>query len=128
MDTLTKTERSNRMALVRSKNTKPEQQVHSVVKGLGYQFITHDRSLPGNPDFDFRKQKKVILVHGCFWHRHACFNGIRLPKSRRRFWINKLEKNLHRDRRNRRLINRRGWRYMTVWECKMKHFTELRRR
>src|ERR1700759_4011167 len=108
MDTLSKIERSKRMSLVRAKNTKPEQQVSSVIRSLGYQFTTHDRSLPGNPDFVFRKQRKVIFVHGCFWHRHNCFNGIRLPKSRRKFWISKLEKNFQRDRRNRRLINKQG--------------------
>ena len=125
MDTLSKAERSKRMSLVRAKNTKPEQIVRSVIRALGYRFTTHDRSLPGNPDFVFRTQRKVIFVHGCFWHRHGCFNGVRLPKSRREFWASKLESNLRRDRRNHRLINKQGWRYITIWECKMKPSADL---
>lgn len=125
MDTLSKSERSKRMSLVRSRDTKPERLVRSVLLALGYHFTTHDRSLPGNPDFVFRKRRKVIFVHGCFWHRHACLNGVRVPKSRRGFWLAKLERNIQRDRINRRLVNKQGWRYMTIWECKMKHPCDL---
>src|SRR5262245_44191753 len=103
MDTLSASERSKRMALVRSKNTKPEVVVRKLVHSLGHRFRLHGRKLPGRPDLVFARQKKVLFVHGCFWHRHSdtrCALA-RLPKSRLEFWLPKLESNRLRDRRNR---------------------------
>src|SRR3989442_5328713 len=97
MDTLTRSERSKRMALIRSKNTKPELLVRKIAHSCGYRFRLHASQLPGKPDLVFHKQKKVIFVHGCFWHRHPGCALARLPKSKLRYWIPKLNKNRRRD-------------------------------
>lgn len=125
MDTLSPEERSERMALVRGKNTQPELLVRSIVFSLGYRYRLHARDLSGKPDLVFRKQKKVIFVHGCFWHRHKGCALARLPKSRLDFWVPKLEENRERDKRNKRALSRDGWRVLTIWECQTKKKANL---
>lgn len=118
-DTLSPAARSERMSRVRGKDTKPELTVRRLVHGLGYRYRLHDARLPGKPDLVFRSRRKVIFVHGCFWHRHpdtAC-KLARMPKSRQEFWEPKLEGNRERDERTRRLLDEQGWRQMVVWEC-----------
>src|SRR5260370_40287682 len=90
MDTLPQSERSKRMALVRSKNTKPELQVRRIARSCGYKFRLNVTSLPGKPDLVFPKLRKVIFVHGCYWHRHPGCPLARLPKSKLGFWLPKL--------------------------------------
>ncbi len=120
MDTLTRAQRSERMRLVKSRGTTPELLVKRLLKSMRLKFNTHDASVPGSPDFVFRRQGKVIFVHGCFWHRHAsCHNGRRLPKSRLDFWKIKLDKNRRRDLRILRQLNRLGWSYLVIWECQL---------
>lgn len=93
MDTLTTVERSERMSRVRSKDTKPEMTVRSLVHRMGYRYRLHDRSLPGNPDLVFRSRGKIIFVHGCFWHRHGTnCEYTRWPKSKLHFWRARAEK------------------------------------
>lgn len=128
IDTLTKAERSERMSRVRAKDTKPEMTVRRLVHGMGYRYRLHDRRLPGSPDLVFRSRRKVIFVHGCFWHRHpdpSC-KLARMPKSRQDFWGPKLEGNRERDERNRVALDREGWRQMVVWECECRHEEQLR--
>lgn len=108
------------MARVRSKNSRPELFVRKLVYSLGYRYRLHARDLPGQPDIAFRKFRKVIFVHGCFWHRHAACALARLPKSRLDFWLPKLEGNKKRDDSNRRALLRDGWRVLTIWECQLK--------
>lgn len=124
-DTLTKAERSRRMSLVRGKDTRPEIQVRGALHRLGYRYRLHVRSLPGTPDVVFASRKKVIFVHGCFWHRHARCKLARLPKSRLAFWKNKLEGNKLRDKKNQQRLSRRGWRYLVVWECQLSNFQRI---
>lgn len=119
MDTLTKIERSLRMSLVRSKDTKPEMLARRLVHSMGYRYRLHDRRLPGCPDMVFASRRKVIFVHGCFWHQHKCAMGDRMPKSRLGFWRAKLEGNKTRDARNLQSLRRLGWRAMVVWECQI---------
>lgn len=109
------------MALVRSKDTRPEMAVRKLVWNLGYRYRLHRRDLPGCPDLVFSGSRKVIFVHGCFWHRHKGCALARLPKSRLDFWGPKLESNALRDKRNKRALARRGWRVLTVWECELKN-------
>jgi len=116
-DTLSKRDRSDLMSRIRSKDTRPELIVRSCVHRLGYRFRLHDRDLPGSPDIVLPRLKAIVLVHGCFWHRHA---GCRLsyqPKSRVRFWLEKFEANVARDRRAVAALRRAGWRVLIVWEC-----------
>ncbi|MBS1822352.1 MAG: DNA mismatch endonuclease Vsr [Acidobacteria bacterium] len=130
MDTLTKFERSCRMALVRSTDTKPEMLVRRLIFHLGFRYRLHARDLPGCPDVVFRSRKKVIFVHGCFWHRHssAACKLARLPKSRQSFWSTKLEANRRRDQTNRRKLRNLGWNVLQIWECELKNIDKLQRR
>jgi DNA mismatch endonuclease, patch repair protein len=120
-DTLTKEERSIRMSLIRGKGTGPEMTVRRIVHGLGYRYRLHGRKLPGKPDLVFGKRKKVVFVHGCFWHRHSDSNCklARVPKTRLDFWIPKLNGNRDRDVRNRRLLEADGWGILVIWECEL---------
>ncbi len=119
MDTLTPWERSHRMSLVRGKDTKPELTVRRIVFSLGFRYHLHVHALPGCPDLVFPRLRRVILVHGCFWHQHKCKMGNRMPKSRLRFWRPKLEGNRLRDIRQRRALRALGWQVLTVWECQI---------
>jgi DNA mismatch endonuclease (patch repair protein) len=120
-DTLTCEQRSNRMALIRAKDTGPEMTVRRLIHGLGYRYRLHGRRVPGKPDLVFAKRKKVIFVHGCFWHRHpdnAC-KLARMPKSRLDFWVPKLERNRLRDEQVRNELAQQGWQSLTIWECQL---------
>ncbi|MGP0073311.1 MAG: very short patch repair endonuclease [Bryobacteraceae bacterium] len=119
MDTLTVAERSRRMSLVRGKDTKAEMVVRRLIHRMGYRYRLHDRDLPGNPDMVFAGQRKVIFVHGCFWHRHGGCKLTRWPKSKLDFWRPKLEQNHERDKVNKRKLVRLGWKVLVVWECQL---------
>lgn len=116
------------MARVRSKNMRPELVVRKLVFALGYRYRLHGRDLPGCPDVVFRPRRKVIFVHGCFWHRHENCVLARLPKSRLDFWKPKLEGNRERDEKIKRELYRRGWKVLTVWECQLKETRRLEAR
>ena len=130
MDTLTKTQRSKRMALVRGKDTSPELYVGALVRALGWRYSRHDRRLPGSPDLVFRTARKAVFVHGCFWHRHRSQRCklARLPKTRLAFWLPKLESNARRDRRDSAALRRAGWSVLNVWECQLGKSEFVRRR
>jgi DNA mismatch endonuclease (patch repair protein) len=120
MDTLTLAERSKRMALIRGANTKPELRVRSITHQCGYRYRLHVSSLPGKPDLVFPRLRKVIFVHGCFWHRHPGCTLARLPKSRLSFWLPKLTNNRQRDVKNIARLRRAGWKVKVIWECETK--------
>ncbi|MBK8423015.1 MAG: DNA mismatch endonuclease Vsr [Elusimicrobia bacterium] len=128
MDTLTKAERSRVMGLVKSKNTKPERIVRRIVRSLGLRHRSHDRRLPGKPDLVFPETRRVIFVHGCFWHKHKGCAGNRVPKSRVAFWKNKLNSNRSRDRLNLRELKKLKWRAHVIWECETGNPSALKRR
>ena len=122
MDTLTPRQRSERMSRVRSRNTKPEMLVRRMAHEMGYRYRLHRRDLPGSPDLVFPARRKVIFVHGCFWHRHpdpTC-RLARLPKSKLDFWGPKLETNRKRDERNLALLLGFEWDTLEIWECQTK--------
>lgn len=119
-DTLSPSDRSRRMAAVRSIDTKPEMIVRKLVHGMGYRYRLHGRDLPGTPDMVFPSRRSVIFVHGCFWHRHEHCRLARLPKSRLEFWAAKLEGNRARDERKVAELRAQGWRVLVVWECELK--------
>lgn len=126
-DTLTREKRSARMALIRRKDTKPEIAVRRLIHGMGYRYRLHRGDLPGRPDIVFSRRKKVIFVHGCFWHRHDCRLG-RMPKSRLEFWGPKLEANRLRDEEVQARLLELGWQYLVVWECEIGHHLALEER
>jgi DNA mismatch endonuclease (patch repair protein) len=121
MDTLTKTERSERMAKIRSKNTQPELRVRRVVYQLGYRYRLHRQDLPGCPDLVFPSRRKIVFVHGCFWHGHQDCKVANNPKTRRSFWSAKFKRNRTRDARSQKALTRDGWQVFTVWECETKN-------
>ena len=125
MDTLTPAERSERMSRVRSRDTGPELRVRRLLFSMGYRYRLHDRRLPGNPDIVFPGRRKIVFVHGCFWHRHANCPLARLPKSRKVFWRGKLEANRVRDGRVKSALRRAGWSVATVWECELANMERL---
>ncbi|OWQ97695.1 very short patch repair endonuclease [Sphingopyxis bauzanensis] len=127
MDTLTPAARGERMSRVRGKDTKPELLVRSLIHRMGFRFRLHRRDLPGSPDLAFPSRRKVIFVHGCYWHRHPdpyC-KLARLPKSRLDFWLPKLEGNRQRDLRNIDALDRLGWGVLVIWECELKNVASL---
>lgn len=130
VDTLSPAERSERMSRVRSRDTKPELRVRRLVHGMGYRYRLHRKDLPGKPDLVFGPRRKVILVHGCFWHGHDDTNCklARAPKSRMEFWGPKLARNRERDREVRDQLIESGWEVLTLWECELGDGPGLERR
>lgn len=105
------------MARIRSKNTKPEHIVRSLLHRMGYRFRLHRNDLPGCPDIVMPKYKTVVFVHGCFWHQHkGCRDGV-VPKTKRRYWGPKLRRNVLRDKEHARVLRQLGWRVVVIWEC-----------
>ena len=119
-DPLTREERSKHMSLIRAKDTKPEMRVRKLIHSLGYRYRLHVRELPGRPDLVFQRRRKVIFVHGCFWHQHNCPKGNRLPKTRTVFWSRKLVGNKKRDTVVKRQLRKDGWSVLVIWECETK--------
>lgn len=117
MDPLTPEQRSELMGRVRAVDTRPEMIVRKTTFKLGYRFRLHSAKLPGKPDLVFPSLKKVIFVHGCFWHQHKCSNGQRRPKSKKSFWTRKLDDNIRRDRLQVSALRRLGWDVLVIWEC-----------
>jgi DNA mismatch endonuclease, patch repair protein len=120
--------RSRLMAKIRGKDTKPERQVRRLVHSLGYRFRLHVRRLPGSPDLVFPSRRKVIFVHGCFWHQHSGCRKNTLPKTRRRFWRTKLLRNRARDGEKIAMLETMGWSVLVIWECEIKDTPLLLRR
>src|SRR5438093_50614 len=128
MDTLTREERSERMSRVRCADTKPEMIVRSLVHRMGFRFRLRKKGIPGKPDLVLPKWRTVVLIHGCFWHRHEGCPNTRTPKSRVEFWTNKFDQNVRRDAEVREQLCALGWRLLVIWECELKDLDQLRRR
>lgn len=124
MDKLTPEQRSALMRRIRSKDTKPELAVRKLLHGLGYRFRLHRRDLPGRPDIVLPRHKKIILVHGCFWHGHAC-RLANEPKSNQGYWSAKIERNRSRDARSREALESLGWKTLELWECEIQKAEQL---
>lgn len=118
VDTLSPEQRSRIMRAVATRNTKPELAMRRILHAMGYRFRLHRRDLPGTPDIIFPTSRKVIFVHGCFWHSHGCSKG-RAPKSRLDYWKPKLDANRDRDAHNVRALIELDWEPLTVWACEL---------
>jgi DNA mismatch endonuclease (patch repair protein) len=119
-DNHTKEARSRNMSHIRSKDTKPEEQVRKYLFANGFRYRKNVGSLPGKPDIVLPKYHTVIFVHGCFWHRHTGCKDATVPKTRTEFWIDKFEKNVANDRIHREMLEAAGWNVITLWECDIK--------
>lgn len=128
MDTLTPQRRSWNMSRIRGRDTGPERAVADAVRSLRFKFEAHDRTLPGRPDFVLPRRQAVILVHGCFWHRHRNCRSCYSPKTNVRFWRAKFEQNVARDRRDARRLRAAGYKVVVVWECQTGDQARLRSR
>jgi DNA mismatch endonuclease, patch repair protein len=127
-DVLTPEQRKYNMSRIRYKNTRPEMVVRSEVHGMGYRYKLHNSLLPGKPDLVLTRHKKIIFVHGCFWHMHTCKYGLVKPRTNAEFWENKRLGNVKRDRKNIRELKKNGWKVLIVWECWTKNLPLLRRK
>lgn len=128
MDNISPEARGRQMSRVKSKDTKPEMIVRRLIFSMGYRYRLHDARLPGTPDLVFTGRRKVVFVHGCFWHRHTDCPLARLPKSRLDFWLPKLDGNKTRDLTNQRLLRELDWRVLVVWECELRDMKRLTRK
>lgn len=120
MDKLTPEHRSWNMQRIKSRDTKPELIVRSILHRMGYRFRLHRKDLPGKPDIVLSKYKTVIFVHGCFWHRHEGCKLAYTPKSRIDFWQKKFQSNIERDQRVVSKLIEMGWQVLIIWECEVK--------
>jgi len=116
------------MRRIRSKGMRPELAVRSLVHRMGYRFRLHRKDLPGKPDLVFVSRRKVIFVHGCFWHSHKACDTAHMPKSNLAYWRPKLERNRERDTRNIEALAAAGWKPLIIWECETKHEENLGKR
>ena len=124
-DRFSKEKRSEIMSRVRSRNTKPELQVRSLLHRMGYRFRLHRSDLPGKPDIVLPMYRTVIFVHGCFWHQHPGCKKATIPRTNREFWEAKLNRNVERDREVRQKLQDLGWNVIAVWGCETKGDLEL---
>lgn len=119
MDVFNQEKRSRIMSSIKGRNTKPELVVRRLLHAEGYRYRIHEKSLPGKPDIYFSLRGKAVFVNGCFWHGHENCRRASLPKSNRKFWIEKIQGNVNRDCKNREELSKRGIDTLVVWECEL---------
>ena len=120
--------RRKTMQAVKAQDTTPELVVRKLLFSLGYRYRLHKKDLPGKPDIVFPGRRKVVFVHGCFWHGHQCKRGNRMPKTNREYWEPKLKRNKQRDKQHIKELRDKGWGVLVVWECEVKEREDLARR
>ncbi len=131
VDTISKEHRSWNMSQIRSKDTKPELIVRSMLHRRGFRFRLHRKDLPGKPDIVLPKYKTVIFVHGCFWHGHNQCKDFVIPKTNTKWWVAKIKRNKLVDARNIASLKKSGWKVKVIYECQLtkkkieKTFNEL---
>lgn len=126
-DNLTPEQRRKAMARVKSQDTTPEMKARRLAHSLGYRFRLHSENLPGRPDLVFPRLKKVVFVHGCFWHGHDGCKASKRPSSNTEYWNTKLDRNIKRDQENIKKLIADGWKPLIIWECQTREQNELRR-
>ena len=112
--------RSYNMSQIKGKDTRPELIVRHQLFKSGFRYRIHVKKLPGKPDIVLSKYKTVIFVHGCFWHKHKGCKNFVLPKTRTKWWLEKINKNVQRDKKNIKKLEQLGWKIFVVWECELK--------
>lgn len=127
-DVFSKELRSRIMSRVKGRDTKPEILVRSIVHRMGFRFRLHRRNLPGNPDLVLPRHRKVIFVHGCFWHGHKRCARSKRPATNHDFWTKKLDGNIGRDKRFQKVLVQMGWKVLVIWECETRKLGTLKRK
>jgi DNA mismatch endonuclease, patch repair protein len=125
-DVHTPQQRSFNMSRIRNRNTRPEMIVRSLAHRMGYRYRLHRKDLPGRPDLVFPSRRKIVFVHGCFFHMHDCRYGNVTPKQNAEFWRAKRLSNVERDRRNLAVLEADGWQVLEVWECQTREPERLK--
>lgn len=120
-DVHSKEVRSYNMSKIKGKDTKPEILVRKFLFKKGLRYRLHDKKLPGKPDLVFPKYKKVIFVHGCFWHGHENCKYFVIPKTKTEWWLNKINRNKEKDMESIQKLKNEGWKVYVVWECDLKN-------
>ena len=120
-DKLSKEQRSWNMSRIKNKDTGIEVAVRKRLFSYGYRYRKNDSKLPGKPDIVLPKYKAVIFIHGCFWHLHTGCKNARIPKSNTEFWEAKLNHNVANDNKNKKLLEEKGWKVITIWECEIEN-------
>ncbi len=120
--------RARTMRAIKSKDTQPEMIVRKLVHSLGYRYRLHRRDLPGVPDLVLPRFRKVIFVHGCFWHGHDCKRGARAPKDNADYWQQKRRNTRERDVSQLASLENAGWQPLVIWECELKNHSALIRK
>jgi DNA mismatch endonuclease (patch repair protein) len=113
-------ERSRIMRAIKGRDTAPEMTVRRLIFSMGYRYRLHQKDLPGKPDLVFPTRRKVIFVHGCFWHGHDCRRGARVPKTNREYWERKIARNRERDGQHYTDLKQAGWAVLILWECQIR--------
>lgn len=126
MDVFSQRKRSQIMSRIGGKDTKPELAVRSLLHNLGYRFRLHRNDLPGKPDIVLPKHKKVVFIHGCFWHGHADCPRSKRPTTNTKFWHEKLDKNIQRDKLSIDNLKELGWTVLVVWTCEVNSALKLK--
>ena len=112
--------RSYNMSRIRSKDTKPELVVRKFLYAIGFRYRLNSKTLPGKPDIVLRRLRKIIFVHGCFWHGHEGCAYFVVPKTRTSWWLDKINGNKNRDKSNQKLLKDQGWKVLVIFECDLK--------
>lgn len=108
------------MSRIKAKNTKPELLVRKFLHANGFRYSFHNKKLPGKPDIVLTKYKTIIFIHGCFWHGHKNCKYFVVPKTRTKFWLNKINSNKANDEKAMKALRKDKWKVITVWECRLK--------
>lgn len=133
MKTCTSEARSRNMSRIRAKDTKPEMLVRRLVHAMGYRYRLHRKDLPGKPDLVFGPRKKIVEVHGCYWHAHlrydpTCWEARSEAKSNKNYWGPKMDRNAERDKRNLEMLEAAGWDVLVIWECELRDMATVESR
>ena len=119
-DVHTPQQRRYNMQQIRAKNTKPEMLVRKFLHANGFRYSLHNKKLPGKPDIVLTKYKTIIFIHGCFWHGHTNCKYFAVPKTRTKWWLNKINTNKANDEKAGKALRKEGWKVIIIWECKLK--------
>ena len=120
--------RSRIMRAVKGRDTSLEITIRRLIYSMGYRYRLHRKDLPGKPDIVFSSRRKVLFIHGCFWHGHGCKRGARVPKTNREYWEKKIGRNQARDVKNKAALQALGWEVLIIWECQIKDEAALKQR
>jgi DNA mismatch endonuclease (patch repair protein) len=112
--------RSYNMSRIKSKDTKPEILVRKFLFSKGFRYRVHVNKLPGKPDIVLKRYNSIIFIHGCFWHKHNDCKYFVIPKTRTKWWLDKINRNVENDLKNYNNLEELGWNIITIWECELK--------